>query len=100
MEHPRHHPPVKLKGLSFGFKAFVLAYVVTFDRVLMLDADNCPLRYDPGFCLHGIKAFLLAYMVCFDRVLVLDAAHLGFGTCRFLHASWLEGTCPSIRSYL
>ncbi|DBA84574.1 TPA: hypothetical protein ACH3X2_006154 [Trebouxia sp. C0005] len=42
--YPRHHPPLKLKGLTFEFKAFVLAYVTTFDQVLMLDADNFPLR--------------------------------------------------------
>ena len=43
-EHPRHHPAVKLKGLGFGFKAFVLAYATSFDRVLLLDADNFPLK--------------------------------------------------------
>ncbi|KAL3136081.1 hypothetical protein ABBQ32_007105 [Trebouxia sp. C0010 RCD-2024] len=42
--YPRHHPPSNLKGLSFEFKAFILAYVTTFDQVLMLDADNFPLR--------------------------------------------------------
>lgn len=42
--YPRHHPPHKLKGLTFEFKAFVLAYVTSFDQVLMLDADNFPLR--------------------------------------------------------
>ena len=42
--YPRHHPPLHLKGLTFEFKAFVLAYVTTFDQVLMLDADNFPLR--------------------------------------------------------
>ena len=42
--YPRHHPRLNLKGLTFEFKAFVLAYVTTFDQVLMLDADNFPLR--------------------------------------------------------
>ena len=42
--YPRHHPSLNLKGLTFEFKAFVLAYVTTFDQVLLLDADNFPLR--------------------------------------------------------
>ena len=42
--YPRHHPRLNLKGLTFEFKTFVLAYVTTFDQVLMLDADNFPLR--------------------------------------------------------
>ena len=42
--YPRHHLPLNLKGLTFEFKVFVLAYVTTFDQVLLLDADNFPLR--------------------------------------------------------
>ena len=42
--YPRHHLPLNLKGLTFEFKAFVLAYVTSFDQVLLLDADNFPLR--------------------------------------------------------
>ena len=42
--YPQHHSPLSLKGLTFEFKAYVLAYVTTFDQVLMLDADNFPLR--------------------------------------------------------
>ena len=33
-----------LKALGYDFKAFVLAYVTSFDRVLLLDADNILLR--------------------------------------------------------
>ena len=42
--HPKHHPSVKLKGIGFEFKAFVLAYVTSFDKVLLLDSDNLPLK--------------------------------------------------------
>lgn len=40
---PKHHAPTDLKGTHYELKAFILAYVTTFNKVLLLDADNFPL---------------------------------------------------------